>query len=237
MINAVRFSKLKSVKEIKIDPTFIDPIGNNLLHFAILNPNFGTFFYLAKILPESALNKQDQFGSTPLHKIKGKKYYKMKWEKLWNLSWDYSIRDKHNQTALEKLAKQPYACFAFFDLMKNEKAWIDFKARDSFTDRVSVLGSAVVYIPREFRQANRLDEDVVHALTLFLNEGIFTIEFKYYNYYLIFSTLPKFNNFLHFNIHFVLLFFHYYYYYYYLLFIIIIIILLVVYYYCYYCYY
>lgn len=84
---------------------------------------------VAKAHPK-LLSVQNIFGNTPLHNIallhlrqKDAKYFD--WKLFWELPWNYSVKNKKDQTGVEKLcqltAKELVA--AFKALIANTKAW------------------------------------------------------------------------------------------------------------------
>lgn len=125
MLALLRYGKLQLIQKQTrlIDPEFRDPLGNNVLHYGVLNDDIEVFYYMADKFPE-LLNEPNSEAITPVNKLlkMGWRARLLDWTRFWQLPIKFS-KKIDPWTCLMILHLEPHAMEAFEALIKNEPAW------------------------------------------------------------------------------------------------------------------
>lgn len=171
-----RWGSLKKFQSSKLDPlTTKDPLGNTVAHLAILNIHSDVFPFIAAKFP-ALLTAQNVFGNTPLHNLSLLRTRKpnaeyFEWNFIWSLPWNFALKNKKDQTAVEKLCEinGDELVRALKALLDNKIAWQSVqKCHD-----VSKLMSAALM--QYLATVSKEDEDaVLITAKLFIAQGTFS---------------------------------------------------------------
>jgi ankyrin repeat protein len=173
-----RWGSLKKFQSHKLDPlTTKDPLGNTVAHLAVHNPHLEVFPHIATKYP-ALLTTQNIFGNTPLHNLAllrsrqlNAEYFE--WKYIWSLPWNFSLKNKKGQTAVEKLCEigGKDLMQAFQALFDNKEAW------QSVTKCHEVSKLLSVVLTKYFADGatNSPEEDVLRTAKLFVEQGKFTL--------------------------------------------------------------
>lgn len=125
--------KLNKKQTNLLDPNFVDPLGNNILHYAMNNADPEVFYYVADTFPE-LINKPNSDLISPIHKYIGRCSRTTDWDRVWKLPINFSKKNRNGFTCLSQIQNDPCSSGAFEALIKNEAAWK--KARKHHTRKI-----------------------------------------------------------------------------------------------------
>jgi hypothetical protein len=169
-----RWCSLKQFRSHKLDPlTTKDPLGNTVAHLAILNHCSEVFPHIATKYP-ALLTTQNIFGNTPLHNLAllrsrqlNAEYFE--WKYIWSLPWNFSLKNKKGQTAVEKLCEigGKDLVQAFQALFDNKEAWQSVKKCHEVSKLLSV--ALEKFISSE--ASSILEDEVLRTVKKLIDQG------------------------------------------------------------------
>jgi hypothetical protein len=170
------FQQIKKQKRL-LDPTFRNPLGNNLLHYSVQHEDIEVFYYIAEIFPE-LINEPNLDQTTPVHRLLSMNYRArlLDWNRFWNLPIKFSKKNLGQDTCLTILQKESHAPEAFEALIKNEQAWS--KAR-KYHKRKTLLTHAVTKMIIEWKTGDTdPSSELPNKVEFFIKNGTFTITIR-----------------------------------------------------------